>query len=191
MQQKKNNPPTPNSGKPLAIPEQLETLFVPLKDERKVHQEAFLYWLNDGFEPRTMDEVRDIVHVTHASLMKWKKKYDWEDRRYTLLQKVAEHNQEKVGGLVSDATKDLMAMVDFGIKELTKAIKAGNVKWTGADIKRLVEAKLLLLGQPTERVENLNLNFSEVVIHDAESVKLATALFERLGLGEGDAGRPS
>jgi hypothetical protein len=90
-----------------------------------------------------------------------------------------------------DMDHEMRQMLDSVNKAMTsydKAVTEDKVKWRGGDIRGLVETKMLIIGKPTDRHELISTNPAvDRILDDSDTIKLAGALFVRLGLGQGDA----
>lgn len=160
--------------------------------------DAFRIWFGNG-EAHTTPHKQVAAQIVIPSTGKhpspymisyWANKYKWVDRRRQILNALAEEAKERLVKGSVDRMETLQQVVDLGIGDLVKAIREGSIKWTGSDIKRLIEAQLLLQGIPIEsNTTNINIHVAQGVIQDAETTALATSLFERIGLGDSDASR--
>ena len=155
--------------------------------ERAYHVDACRIWINGG-NPLKMAEVASRVGKSLNTVRVWAAKYKWRDR-YRLIQDLAKAEIAEQAGLdVDREVTKMLGSVDKAMGSYDKAVERDEIKWRGSDIRGLVETKMLLIGKPTERHEHLGANPAvDRILDDPESISIASALFVRLGLGEGDA----
>lgn len=169
-----------------------EVVYMPTSPELERHIKAFQVWFNGG-NPLTYPEVAEKTGWSVNTIKKWAKAYGWQSRKEALLEEASRNAEEAQVQSLTDAIEEMLGVVDLGFEKLITAIEDKKIRWSGADIKRLAEAKMLLLGAPTERIENVGEDtndLAEAILNDPEAAKLATQLFERTrrrGVGEADA----
>ena len=129
------------------------------------HKQAFEYYYSLG-DNRSMAQVGRKYSVTKGSVEKWGKSFQWQDR-------IAERDEIVANAIAKHATDETikerkqilettqMIMADFA-KRAHPDYKGENkvVITTGIDYERMAKLYLLLMGEATDRVEELNVIFS-------------------------------
>ena len=167
-----------------AIIEAVLAVALPHTNEQTRHLEAFRYWFNGGNQRRGHQDVANYCGISKKTVGTWMTKYHWTERAAAI-------EQAAKDAVIEDTARDLAEELDYLLELSDDAIKAyrkelGNMRWKGADLKGLVETRLLLLGQPTERVEQTTRHELDGLIDDPVAIKHASALFARLGKGDAD-----
>ena len=137
----------------------------PPKTETLRHRQAFEYYYSLG-EKRSTIAVARKYSISESASGKWSKAFKWQDR-------VVERDEIIANGVAKAATdqtiKDRkkiletcqMVMADFA-KRADPKYKGENkiVIKTGIDYERMAKLYLLMMGEVTDRVEELNVIFS-------------------------------
>ena len=136
-----------------------------LQTETLRHQKAFEYYYSLG-EKRSSQAVATEYAISHAAAKKWTTSFRWLDR-------VVERDEIIANAVAKAATNETikdrkkildtcqMIMADFA-KRAHPDYKGENkvVITTGIDYERMEKLYLLLIGEVTDRVENLEVIFS-------------------------------
>lgn len=136
--------------------------------ETKRHLEAFEIWFNDG-EVIALSAAARKVGCSEISIAKWRDEFCWEERAKSRIDAIKEESDALSVMTVADRLHDMQGILDMAFTDLKDAIDKKTIKWTGSDVKRLVEIQLLMMGQATERVE----------VYDFGSMSLAQVIAER------------
>lgn len=114
--------------------------------ETSKHLEIFEYYYTLG-DDRTIGKVADKFNVSHTTLSKYKKVFNWDDRvrqrDMEIYQQLRNENNEEIKDTLESYRKVIKASVAEYIKNLkNRKIKVDNVK----DFKMLVELELKICG---------------------------------------------
>ena len=135
------------------------------KTETLRHQQAFDYYYSLG-DKRSSQAVAKQYAVSHAAARQWCTAFKWKDRVVErdeiVANAIAKHAIDET---IKDRKQILdtcqMVMADFA-KRAHPKYKGDNkiIISTGIDYERMAKLYLLLMGEVTDRVEELNVVFS-------------------------------
>lgn len=147
------------------------------KKETEAQRQAFDLYYSMG-EKRSLEAVASACNKSTRTIGEWSRQYKWKDR---ILQREIEETAEK--GSTSNAVTAVKAEYRQIIRALVatfvKDYKQGKIKIKNIqDFERVVKLDLLLLGDPTERIQqeaNQNVELSEedrrAIFAVADSIK--------------------
>ena len=154
------------------------------KNERPEHLDAFRIWFNDG-EPIPHHRVAKQVGRSPKTISNWAVNYRWSERRQAIEELMKQVIIEQMADGANEHYEKMFKLLDQADAAYEKALQGGKVKTNLGDVKRLVETRMLLIGQPTERVDVVTASREvDGILNDPESIRLASALFKRLGQGD-------
>lgn len=174
----------------LVDPELIEqVLAVPAgPGEQPYHVEACRIWMNGG-SPLKQQEVADRIGKSVTTVRNWASRYRWRDRLNAIKLMANMSIAEQAAIDVDHEMRQMLDSVNRAMASYDNAVSNNKVRWRGGDIKGLVETKMLVIGRPTDRHEIVDANPAvDRILNDPDTVKLAAALFVRLG--QGDASGP-
>ena len=120
--------------------------FKPLKQEKPVHRDAFLYWMNLVDNERTNRNVAEQFGVSIAIVGRWKKSFNWDVRR-DYLRKEELKSIEKVAK--TTLSTDLMATLNTinTVKQnFHNNVKANKVDVSVQDFIKICKLQIELRG---------------------------------------------
>ena len=136
-----------------------------LQTETLRHQQAFEYYYSLG-EKRSSQAIATKYAVSHGAAKKWVTSFRWRDR-------VVERDEIIANAVAKAATdqtiKDRKKILDTCQMVMTDFTKRAHPKYTGKnkitimtgiDYERMAKLYLLMMGEVTDRVEELNVVFS-------------------------------
>ncbi len=136
-----------------------------LKKETLRHRHAFEYYHSLG-EKRSILRVSQQYSVSEAAVKKWSRAFNWSDR-------VVERDEIIANAVAKAATdqtikhrKEIldtcqMVMADFAKRAHPKYTGKNKITiMTGIDYERMAKLYLLMMGEVTDRVEELQVIFS-------------------------------
>jgi len=155
--------------------------------EKPYHVDACRIWLNGG-NPLTHKQVADKTGKSAVTIGGYSSRYRWRERLQTIENLIRMDISEQAAIDMDHEMRQMLDSVNKAMTSYDKAVTEDKVKWRGGDIRGLVETKMLIIGKPTDRHELISTNPAvDRILDDSDTIKLAGALFVRLGLGQGDA----
>lgn len=126
----------------------------PKEGETLRHKEAFEYYYTLGPD-RNLKKVAERFGVSLRSVGNWSKKYNWmervKQRDIELAQEMRERNNEAI---LSEKAK-IRTILKALYNQLVKDLRDGKVKIKSvSDLEKVVKLDLMLMGEPTEVVDN-------------------------------------
>lgn len=130
----------------------VEVVSIKGKKETEAQKQAFeLYW-NMGAK-RSLEAIANACNKSTRTIGEWSRQFRWKDR---ILQKEIEETDEKgsVANAVIDAKAEYRQIIRALVATFVKDYKEGKIRIKNIqDFERLVKLDLLLLGDPTERIQ--------------------------------------
>ena len=136
-----------------------------LKTETLRHTQAFEYYYSLG-EKRTLAQIGRHYGINKVSAEQWNKSFKWRDR-------VVERDEIVANAVAKHATDETikhrkeildtcqMVMADFTKRAHPKYTGKNKITiMTGIDYERMAKLYLLMMGEVTDRVEELQVIFS-------------------------------
>jgi hypothetical protein len=100
------------------------------------------------------DEISKRVGVSAKTISVWKNKFDWEQRAADILQRLREEGDENVLLVKKRQLRLTQLMQGLGIKKM----QDGDLKITGSDVISAMKQEMVLLGEPSDRIDSLDKN---------------------------------
>lgn len=115
-----------------------------LKQEKPKHKKAFLYWsqLQDKF--RTDKAVAEQFEVTAAVVGKWRKSFNWVERRNYMRKDDLEQMQEAASRSLSDEVLSMMGTSHLVLTAFRTQVSAGKIDVSVNDFIKIGEFMLKL-----------------------------------------------
>lgn len=118
-----------------------------IQKETKRHADAFAYYLRLGRGRRSYIEVARKFQVSHTTVAKWSKSFNWLDKVKEYDKKIIEETKKKAVALICD---DKNRLLEAKSKLVERAISlAHNPKATTYDAKEAWKIIKTELGEPT------------------------------------------
>lgn len=121
------------------------------------HKQAFDYYYTLG-KDRNIIKVAQNFDVSRASVAKWSKAFEWQKRIKTRDKRIAKRVERITDTDIVKEKARYRAIIKATIAKIVTEGKGGNFKldiWPEnvSDLERLIKLDLLLMGEPTERVQ--------------------------------------
>lgn len=145
--------------------------------ETPLHMKAFEYYYSLG-DIRSLSKVAEQFGVTRATVTRWNRKFNWQERIQERDRKVEQLLEEEAIQDAKAAKQQYRAIIQATVRKFVEKLSTGQIEVKKIeDLERLVKLDLLLMGEATERGENYNVNES---VKDARK-KLAKELYKKFG----------
>jgi len=131
------------------------------------HSEAFDYYYAMG-PNRSYSAVADKFGISGVSVMKWARSFDWTNRVRERDKQNATVLNAITDSAVIDQHEKILKVVDKLIDQCATTDSNGNIVpkihcSSVQDFERVVKLFLLLKGEPTDRIENANVDAREII----------------------------
>lgn len=139
------------------------------KKETEAQKQAFELYYSMGAK-RSLAAVAGSCGKTTRTIGEWSRIFKWQDR---IVQREIEETQEKgsVANAVIDAKAEYRQIIRALVATFVKDYKAGKIRIKNIqDFERLVKLDLLLLGDPTERIQQDNKENVELSEEDRRAI---------------------
>ena len=139
------------------------------KKETEAQKQAFELYYSMG-EKRSLEAVASACSKSTRTIGEWSRQFRWKDR---ILQKEIEETAEKgsVANAVIDAKAEYRQIIRALVATFVKDYKQGKIKIKNIqDFERLVKLDLLLLGDPTERIQQEGKQNVELTEEDRRAI---------------------
>jgi len=121
------------------------------------HKEAFNFYYTLG-KNRNITKVAQNFDVSRAAVAKWSKAFEWQEQIKKRDKRISKRVERLTDNDIVKEKAKYRDMIRAVLSHSVKIDKSGNMKcsiWpeTVKDIIDLIKADLLLMGEPTERVQ--------------------------------------
>jgi len=138
--------------------------------ENLTHKEAFEYYFLLGVDDpteRTLKKVAQKYNKSIATIKHWSQTFNWKERvanrELAISKRVSQKNDLKVEAIKEKNLKILSATKVKFIENLKNGMVSPE---RVADLERIIKLELLLLGEATERIENLDFEKAQAKIDE-------------------------
>lgn len=139
------------------------------KKETEAQKQAFDLYYSMGAK-RSLEAVASACNKSTRTIGEWSRQFKWKDR---IVQKEIEETAEKgsTANAVIDAKAEYRQIIRALVATFVKDYKQGKIKIKNIqDFERLVKLDLLLLGDPTERIQQENKQNVELTEEDRKAI---------------------
>lgn len=124
---------------------------LPIMDVQQ--QACFEYWFNFG-NFRRLQDVADHFGLKRAKVAKWKHNFNWLQMAEDRMVEVQQHNNKIMLKTIAEQRNQLTRILDMGLDAIEQAVKDQRMKFSSADMERLIKLRLLTLGENTESIKH-------------------------------------
>jgi transposase len=96
-----------------------------------------------------VERIGKSLGISRTTLYNWKGKYNWEGRTEKIHKKVNEQLDETL----TDIKKRQRQIIKATLAKYIKDLQAEKVDISASEIAKIMNHELLLVGEPTERIE--------------------------------------
>ncbi|OYT64162.1 hypothetical protein B6U67_00740 [Methanosarcinales archaeon ex4484_138] len=124
-----------------------------LQKEKPKHREAFEYY----YQVRSLRKVAQKFGVSNASVEKWNKSFNWQERLLIRDQEIADKVEKELVDSITERKAKYLKMVEAVMSTAFERQEDGTVRVKikcnkASDLQKLIETALKLMGEP-ERQE--------------------------------------
>ena len=119
--------------------------------EKLKHTEAFEYYYSLG-DKRNYQKVADKFQVSHTSIRKWSKNFNWKERIQQRDFQNAKELKKKTDKAIISEKANYRKIIKGAIGQFVKKLQSGEIEIKNVqDLEKLVKLDMLLMGEDTEK----------------------------------------
>jgi transposase len=132
-----------------------------MKQETLRHREAFEYYYSLG-EKKSLTLVARKFNVSKQTVTKWNKAFNWQQRVEQRDIENGKRLEKKTDNAVVNSKAEYRALIRKTVDVFKERLKEGKIKISRPqDLESLAKLDLLMMGEATERNEDITINFKD------------------------------